>query len=143
MAAISKQHSNIPDNPRWSFDTASREFSCHRDTLRKRLSAGGIEPGEDGCYATVDVVTALFGNLHAARIRKTNEEADNVSLRNSIIRKQMLPADEFEIVLSHFFQIMRQELLGSSIPEDARNSLLSHLSELADTDWDKELGFAP
>jgi hypothetical protein len=126
---VSKQHSNIPDCPRWSYDTAVREFSVHRDTLRKRLSAAAIAPGVDGCYATIDIVTALFGNLHAERIRKTRAEATHVELLNSKISKESLPADEVYRCWESVMLIIKNEIWSSPLPEDTKRSILSHLAE--------------
>lgn len=98
-------------------------------TIQRRLTEANVVVGEDGLYSTTDIFTALTGDIRAERLRKTREEADHVALKNAEARRELLPAVEVYRCLEGTFTVIRQEILGSLLPEDTRNSILSHLAE--------------
>ncbi len=127
---MEKRITNIPTEPcRWSLMSACKEFEINRMTLQSRLSGAGIIVGEDGLYSTHDILAAVMGDIRAERLRKTREEADHVAIKNAEARKELIPATEVLRVLESTFTVIKQEILGSQLPEDTRRSILLHLSE--------------
>ncbi len=127
---MEKRITNIPTEPcRWSILSACREFEVHRTTLQRRLIELGIIVGDDGLYSTHDILSAIMGDIRAERLRKTREEADHVAIKNAEARKELIPASEVFRVLESTFTVIKQEILGSQLPEDTRRSILLHLSE--------------
>ena len=60
---------------RWTLNQAAREFGWHREALAKRQRALAIEPGEDGCFTTLNIAAMVFGDKEAETIRKLSAEA--------------------------------------------------------------------
>ena len=129
---MEKHITNCPTEPlRWSLQSACREFAINRTTLQRRFSETGIIAGQDGLYSTRDIMSAIIGgSISAEKLRKVKGEADNLELKNAERRRDSLPATEVYSCLEKTFIVMRQEILGSGIPEDLKRSLLSHLAEI-------------
>ena len=118
-----------PVTIRWTLHKACAEFAINRRTLERRLSESETVSGPDGCYSTLQIMTALTGDIRAERLRKVREEADHIALKNAEARRELLPAKDLYRVLESTFTVIRQEIIGSQLPEDTRNSILSHLVE--------------
>jgi hypothetical protein len=83
--------SNISDQPcRWSAVTAGREFDLAKDTVKKRLIAAKQDSGEDQCWSTLQIITAIFGDLHGKRLRLTKQQADSYALENAERRGELV-----------------------------------------------------
>lgn len=101
--------SNLPQKTplRWSLYKAAHEFEVAEGTLVKRLKDAHEEAGQDGCYATEQVVHAMFGSLHLERLRKLREEGDKIALENQIVRGEVLS----RVALTKAFGILADSLL--------------------------------
>jgi phage terminase Nu1 subunit (DNA packaging protein) len=129
---MAKVSHNIPKDPlRWPILRASSEFKLDRLTLTRRLTAAGIEPAEDGCFSTSEIVSAIIGGDHAAeRLRLTREKADETALANAKTRGEYLEAGEVARELESLFCVLKQEIAGNpDLSQAAKESLLSHLAQ--------------
>ena len=66
---IRKPQTNVPRLPlKWSIERASREFRLAQNTLHRYLRQSDAEPDDDGCFSTLQIVGAIYGDLHAADV---------------------------------------------------------------------------
>ena len=88
---IRNPRSNVPpQNLKWSLDRASREFKLAPNTLRKYLHQSDADPDEDGCYSTMQITNAIFGDLRAERLRKERQLTRKYELENAITEGHLL-----------------------------------------------------
>jgi hypothetical protein len=129
---VPKTDSNLPTEPlRWSLYRAALELHTTEPTLLKRLQEVGIvaDP-KTAAYTTMQIFSALSqGDSKTLRDREVRERGDNWALRNAELRRELLPATEVLRCLEGTFTVIRQEILGSQLPVDTQNSILSHLAE--------------
>jgi hypothetical protein len=128
---MEKATTNIPTEPcRWSLKSACREFEINRQTLQRRMVEARIGAGRDGLYSTHDIMAAVAGDLRSQKLKKVTEEAINMHLRNEERRRLLLPANEVETALLFTFGVMKNEIWSSSMTEDEKRSVLSHLVDI-------------
>jgi hypothetical protein len=129
---VPKTDSNLPTEPlRWSLYRAAIEFSSTEPTLLKKLQEQGTVPDPvTHTYTSLQILAALsHGDSKALRDREVRERGDNWALRNAELRRELLPAQTVYRCLEGTFTVIRQEILGSPLPQDTINSILSHLAE--------------
>jgi hypothetical protein len=116
---------------RWSLYRAAIEFSTTEPTLLKKLQEQGTLPDpKTNTFTSLQIFAALSqGDSKALRDREVRERGDNWALRNAELRRELLPATEVLRCLTGTFTTIRQEILGSQLPVDTQNSILSHLAE--------------
>jgi hypothetical protein len=126
---------------RWTINHAAQEFEINRRTLATYIAAAGLIPGDDHRFSTKQIMTAVIGDvktdLKTERLKKLKAEAALIELKTCIIRKDFHPAVECERILTDVFTVMRQEICASDVPIFTRDSLLSHLRQLSEVDWQK------
>lgn len=66
----------------WTILAAATEFGCSRETIMKGLRTNGFEPDENSRYTTIQIHTALAGDLKLERTRRERAEADKVEREN-------------------------------------------------------------
>ena len=126
--------SNLPrESLRWSIYKGAIEFGCDKSTLANKLTAAGINPGEDGCYTTCDLHSALsggsVGDLRSERKRESKARADYLELKNAKLRGELLPAVQVKEALEDLFRHLRAEIMGASgHTNDEKRSLLNQLA---------------
>jgi hypothetical protein len=126
---MAKKHSSVTPGLRWSAETAGLEFGFHPATVRSRLLSEGMVPGIDGLFSTQQITSTMYGNLHKQRLRRTTADADGKELANRALQGQYTKTVEIERSLEKCFMVIRQELLASSLPQQEKHSLLSHLAD--------------
>jgi hypothetical protein len=121
----------VPDLPlRWTINAASREFQLSVETVRKRLIAAEEFPDEDKTYSTIQIATAVFGSLHAARLVETEERGRNWRLRNAALEGELLDKSLLTRALSSIFGAVSQIINSSPLPKQARADVLQALSTI-------------
>src|SRR6516162_1208231 len=95
MPQTARPRGNVPMRPlRWTIEAIGREFRLAQNTVRKILHQGGAEPDGTGCYSTEQVVSCLFGDLRAERLRKERELVRKYSNENRIVEANYLDRAE-------------------------------------------------
>jgi hypothetical protein len=87
---------NLPTKEpfRWSLNVARRELGVSSGTLSQRLSDANEAPGEDGCFSSRQLLSAVFGSLHKAKLEQVQQETQHTVLKNQILRGEYLAKDE-------------------------------------------------
>lgn len=129
---INKPRKKPEEALRWNLQLASREFGTNRETLERRRRAQSIEPGEDGCYSTAQIVAMVFG--------QTKVEADTqlaitrkaeIELGMEVTRKERLPILDHREILSTAFSNVRGIIMASRLEDQAKDDILTELREAA------------
>jgi hypothetical protein len=132
VGIMGRRQTNIgPEQLRWSLDAAERETGTSKKTFQTRLRDAEIQPGADGLFSTKQILLGITGSdIRQERLREVKARATNMELRNAEREKLLLPASSVRHVLEQTFLVMQAELLGSDLPIDLRNSLMSHLKDI-------------
>lgn len=117
---------------RWKLFNASHEFGMAKETLSKNLNNLGIMPGIDGCWSTMDICKAKYGDLESERIRKTREEADAQAMANEERRRTLVNIDLVFAFCQEFAVTVRQVILGSNMTAEEKDEVLAELKSLQD-----------
>ena len=128
LSMQTRPSSNVKHPLRWSVESAAREFDWHVDTLKKKLVQAEQIPTE-GTYGTRQIVAAIFGDVASERLRKVKEEADNVALRNAILRGEVLPKDLVTQAMSSVFVVISQLIQASSMTTVEKKDLANTISD--------------
>ena len=122
---------NISLQPlRWSIEAVSREFKLAANTARKILHQGGVEPDGVGTYSTEQVVSCLFGNLHAEKIRKERELVRKYRIENETSEANLLDRTELMKGFSALADAMVFRIMSSELGQEAKEDLLRDLSTI-------------
>jgi hypothetical protein len=124
--------SNIDKNPlRWSLLAAERELGHDKAYFHSRLVESNQECGPDGLWSSRQIFNSLLGgDINAEKLRTERARARNLELKNQEMENLLIPASEVYSGLEQLFAVLKAEILGNSnLDDDAKNSLLSHLSE--------------
>ena len=122
---------------RANYSDLSRMTGISYKTLKRALSAAGVEPVEaggpgkahlfdcsealDAIYRPTDERTSL--DLNAERARLAKEQADEKSLKNAVFRKELMPVDEIRDQWQRIAVAIRTQFLA----------LPSRLSQMLET----------
>lgn len=85
-----------PTEPvRWTFNFASSEFGVSIDTISKRMKGAGLLAGQDGCYSTKQIATAVYGDLELERIGLTRAEKIAQEVKNQVEAGELVDVADF------------------------------------------------
>jgi hypothetical protein len=130
-AAKPRPRGNISLRPlRWSIEAVSREFKLAANTVRKILHQGSVEPDGTGTYSTEQVVSCLFGNLHAEKIRKERELVRKYRIENETAEANLLDRTELMKGFSALADAMVFRIMSSELGQEAKEDLLRDLSTI-------------
>jgi hypothetical protein len=122
---------NISLQPlRWSIEAVSREFKLAANTARKILHQGGVEPDGVGTYSTEQVVSCLFGNLHAEKIRKERELVRKYRIENETSEANLLDRTELMKGFAALADAIVFRITSSELSREAKEDLLRDLSTI-------------
>jgi hypothetical protein len=127
---------NLPSaRLRWTIPKIGSEFGMAPDSARKLLNQAGAEPDASGCYATGEVVQALFGNLYNEKVKKERALARKYELENQITEGEFLNRVELEKSLGQLAAemvfIIETSDLNRQAQDDLRNALANIPIEIA------------
>lgn len=117
---------------------AERETGLGRDTFIKRARAAGIAPGEDGCYATKQIIALLHGDKEAETIANLAESTRGMKIKNDIAEGALI-STQLVIRLGESFLVpVRQRILSSELSDEAKAEMLEDLVGMGELDWSAE-----
>ncbi len=120
---------------RWTMAEASSEFDIHRDTLAKRIKTAGIEPGKDQRWSTVQICSAVFGDIDSEKLRETRHKANLLELEEKEKRRQVVSIDDVGRTWDAVVVTVRQAIWNFDAPEADRRRWLLELRELKADDY--------
>jgi hypothetical protein len=127
---IRNPRSNLPpQNLKWSIERASREFRLAQNTLHRYLRQSDAEPDDDGCFSTLQIVGAIYGDLRSQRLKKEKELTKKYTLENQITEGSVLD----RAALSRTFSLIADSMVSRinaavEVPRNVREDLLRDLS---------------
>jgi hypothetical protein len=117
---------------RWTIDRAAGEFPIQRNTLAKRLRAGGIEPGPDGKFSTGQICDATFGDLRGEQTRETKARADKLEIQNLRTLDRVIDKNVVKEFCSGVCIVLRREILASTMTDEEKDECLANIKKLLD-----------
>jgi hypothetical protein len=127
---IRNPQTNVPPQAlRWSLNRASDEFKIAPNSLRKYLHQSGTEADVDGCFSTMQITNAIFGDLRAERLRKERELTKKYALQNEITEGNLLDRHELMRTFSVIADAMTSRINSATeVPRNVREDLLRDLA---------------
>ena len=118
---------------RWKLYEASQEFEVDVATLSKKIKLAGITPGGDGCFCTMDIVRAAFGDIAGEKLRLVREQADAFAIKNAAARGELLPVADVRRHLEAVLIAQRSGILSSNLLTEEKSELLTNLKRLGES----------
>ena len=109
---------------------ACGEFGINPRTLSGRIKQLDILAGEDRCYSTKQIATAVYGDLERERIRLTSAEADSQERENLVELGQLIAVEEFQKSYATIYVDMTRLIRGSTMTETEQDALLTAMTGL-------------
>ena len=81
-------------------------------------------------YSIREIDLALRGDIDAAKLRKTNEEADQVAMENAAARKELVEVEDFSKRLEAKAAGAKQFILDAGLTPDVEDKILNGLADL-------------
>jgi hypothetical protein len=127
--AVTKPRGNVVRAPlRWSIDAAAPEFGMGVNTMRKLLNQASIAPGEDGCYATAQLLSAIYGRMHEEKLRTQEQLTRKYALENAITEGSYLDRAELSKGLALIADAMCAIISNSNLSREAQEDLRKELA---------------
>ena len=123
---------------RWSLNRAAEETGFARQTVKNRMVVAGINPGEDGCYSTQQILAALFGDYEGERTRKTKAEANLTEAKLAQIERTTLDTADVEAVWRDILANLRGVVQAFDMSKEQRHQLIGLLREIPLTEYVQE-----
>jgi hypothetical protein len=126
---------------KWTINKAASEFRCSRETLTRGLRANGHEVAKGNAFTTLQIHSALAGDLKFERVRRERAQADKLEMQNKIRDGQLveLPVAERELYFNLWLPIKQQldlmpeqlaALCNPESPETARLVIFTHVEQI-------------
>jgi hypothetical protein len=125
---------NLKPLLRWTVARAAVEFNLHKDTVAKYLRREGIRPGPDGKFSTIDVITAVYGNLRSDQTREARARADKLELEVALLKKRAIPTERVFQFLQNCLVAIKSKITSSHLSEIEQHQILNDLVSLKDAD---------
>lgn len=125
-----------PHKPlRWGITVAAAEFGIDPDTLSKRLRAESIEAGDDGCFGTKQIVTAIAGDLEKEKTRNEAAKADLHEMKRDLERGKLIPAERVRASLEELKVAISQVIDHSHLEQKQKVTIYANLQKLGERDF--------
>lgn len=115
---------------RWTLHVAAREFGCDRRALERSLSTSLAIAGEDGRFATAQIVAALYGDKEAEELRKTRLQADTIDMMNQERRKELVKTEDVYRFCEGAFVALREKILALPCEQQDKDDMLRDIQKL-------------
>ena len=120
---------------RWTIEQAARECSIDRKTLTKRIMAEGITPGDDGMFATSDILKAIVGDLDREKTRDTAAAADLREMKRDEMRKRLIPREAVRAALEELKVVITQVIEHTDLSLNSKREIFAALRKLNEHDF--------
>lgn len=114
---------------KWAVAMIAREFGKDTRTIGKMLAAAELDASVP--LTTLQVFSAMVGDLGAERIRLTREQADKVAMENAVLRRQLLPMADVRKILDIGFDGISKCIGASDLSEHDREKTINALRDCA------------
>ena len=112
---------------RWSVNRAAGETGFARQTIANYLAASQAKPGEDGCYSTQEIMSAIYGDMDGEKLRKIRAEADLAEMERDERNRSLIPAPIVEAVWLDVMTNLRGVVLAFEMSKEQRHQLIKLL----------------
>jgi hypothetical protein len=118
---------------RWGLNEAGDEFGLDPKTIKKRLAAASIEPGEDGAFSTQQICAAVYGDLHGQKLRLVRAQARRIEVDTAEKEGRLVDAAEFLRIGQQTMQAMVQTILAApGLEHEDKEKLCQHIREMGE-----------
>jgi len=122
-----------PTKPvRWTRQAAAAQFGCDAQTLSNRLVAASIAPGEDGLFATQQIVAAIHGDLDIQRTRNEAAKADLNEAKRDFEKRRLIPAGEARAAVARLTAAISKVMSASPLSAKQQATIAGNLERLND-----------
>lgn len=116
---------------RWTQTMIAREFGMDSRTIGKRLAAAELKQSKT--LNTQQVCRAIFGDIDSEKLRLTREQADKIALENAEARKDLVPAKEFQSVVTRGIGAMLTAInSASNIEREDKDKIIRELRRVGE-----------
>ena len=127
--AVIRPRGNVPRKPlRWTLERAGPEFGLSANSLRKALNRASVEPGEDGCYSTAQLLSGLYGLMHEERLKTQRELTRKYEIANRIAEGSVLDRDALTTGFTQLADALSAAVTSSDLPRQAKETFLQNLA---------------
>lgn len=100
----------------WTIKLAATEFGVAAETIRRGLSAAGVEvkKGRGSSFTTKQIVAAIFGDIKHERFLKTREERTLLELERKQKEGELVSMNRAKELLVQYMMPARQRFLSVS-----------------------------
>lgn len=126
-ATLTKQFKVV----RWKLAQACIEWGISHPVLSKRLHHLGIDVGDDGCFSTKQICTAVYGDKQAEQARLVREQADKAEIGNKLARHELCYIDRVANLFVGKCTAIRQMIQANpNLEQKDKDDLCNELAEL-------------
>jgi len=115
---------------RWTVEQAAAEFGLNPRTVSSRMKTAGVIPGEDGHFSTMEVHSAICGDLEKEKIRNLQKLNRDLDTGHATVIGELVDVRDFVKRYEPIYAAIRQMLLGSKLPSADVDALLAELAKL-------------
>jgi hypothetical protein len=121
---------NLPKEPlRWSVNRAGKEFGLSEETIIRRLAlAKERADSVTQTFSTKQLLVAIYGDLSAERLREVRERADNLMLKNAVLRGELLERIEMTKAGEAFMISVKALIETWPVPRKEKDAFLGTLA---------------
>lgn len=116
---------------RWTVEQAAAEFDASRETIHDAIKKQGILPGTDNQFSTMQICKAVYGDIDAAILERTRNQAKVLSIEIAQSEGRLIPVDEWIPVINNALTAMKRCIESAANLEKAdKNKIIKELQDL-------------
>ena len=114
----------VKESIRWTLEKAATEFGLDRTTLSKRITSSGITAGDDGKFGTLQICSAVFGDIEGEKLREKKFQADKIEMEVAEMKGALLRKSEVYAHLDKVGIELKANIMACNISEDEKRDIL-------------------